>query len=480
MKNLYRTIYALVLVLSDFFAILSAFVLAYIFRVSIDPRPVVDQIPAATYLQIFLVLLPFWILIFASLNLYSPQVYRRRIVEFYKVLIGSFVGILFLIGYDFITDDPIFPARLVPVYALLLSFAIITLFRQIIWHGRKVLNRFGVGIERIMIIGTSSATKELAEQLNSPRNHEQMVVAIAGSKQTLPTDYAGFHFSHLGEALKKIDELNINTIIQAKLYADPERNREIQQAAQQRHIQYKLVLAESDMIAGKSNVELFDIFPVISISPTPLLGWGRVIKRLMDIAISIPSIIILSPFYVLIALAIKLFDPGPILFAQERMTRFNTPFKVYKFRSMQAKFSGRDPKVVFEEIGKPELWKQYQQNRAKVDDDPRTSSFGKFLRATSLDELPQLFNVLKGDMSLVGPRAIPRSELEVSFRENSPLLLSVKTGITGLAQVSGRSDIDIEERIELDLFYVRNWSVWLDFKILYLTIGTLLRREGSR
>ena len=171
-------------------------------------------------------------------------------------------------------------------------------------------------------------------------------------------------------------------------------------------------------------------------------------------------------------------DPGPIIFKQTRITRFNTTFNAYKFRTMKRRFSGRNPVEVFHEMNRTDLAEAFVKSQ-KLTDDPRISDIGRLIRRFSLDEIPQLVNVIKGDISLVGPRAVIPEELKY-YKDKSSLLLSVKTGITGLAQVSGRSNIDYYERARIDLYYVQNWSFWLDLTILFKTLRVVLNRSGVR
>jgi lipopolysaccharide/colanic/teichoic acid biosynthesis glycosyltransferase len=171
-------------------------------------------------------------------------------------------------------------------------------------------------------------------------------------------------------------------------------------------------------------------------------------------------------------------DPGPIIFRQKRITRFNNRFGAYKFRTMKRKYSGREPVEAFKLMGRNDLVAAFQKAE-KLPEDPRVSLIGRFLRRFSIDELPQLLNVIKGDISLVGPRAVIEEELKFYGRK-SPMLLSVKTGITGLAQVSGRSSLDYYERAKLDLYYVQNWSFWMDIMILIKTFRVVLGRSGVR
>lgn len=167
-----------------------------------------------------------------------------------------------------------------------------------------------------------------------------------------------------------------------------------------------------------------------------------------------------------------------MFFRQNRLTRFNNKFRVFKFHTQYPKYDGTTPEEAFAMMGKPELAIEYRKNGDALAHDPRITPVGRFLRKTSLDELPQLINVVRGDISLVGPRALIPQELS-SYKKRHTIL-AVKSGLTGLAVVSGRRDIDFEERRKLDLYYVQNWSFWLDIIILLKTIRAVIRSEGAK
>ena len=219
--------------------------------------------------------------------------------------------------------------------------------------------------------------------------------------------------------------------------------------------------------------------PVIAVHQTALVGWGRIVKRLFDLVVSSVMLIIATPILLIIAFLIKCTDfRAPVIFKQPRLTRFDTMVGIFKFRSHKQRFSGLSPEEAFKKMGRSDLIKPYRQNGDYLPGDPRISRLGNFLRRTSLDELPQLLNVIKGDISLVGPRALVPEELAQSAHKNQ--ILSVKSGLTGLAQISGRRNIDFEERRKLDLFYVQNWSFWSDIVILLKTISIVLFHRGAR
>ena len=217
---------------------------------------------------------------------------------------------------------------------------------------------------------------------------------------------------------------------------------------------------------------------MITVSQTPLVGWGAIIKRLFDFVLVVITLPLWGLILLLIGLLQKIFNPGPIFYRSKRLSQFSKPIELFKFRSMGAQYGKKDASLEFEDMGRPDLAEEYRKNH-KVNNDPRITHFGKFLRDTSLDELPQFINVLRGDLSLVGPRPILPQEVKFN-RTRTALLHSVKSGVTGLWQVSGRSELSFEERIELELYYAQNWSFWLDLRILFKTIGVVLRKTGAK
>jgi lipopolysaccharide/colanic/teichoic acid biosynthesis glycosyltransferase len=304
-------------------------------------------------------------------------------------------------------------------------------------------------------------------------------VAIAGPKSVIPPGLAVEHFSSVDTALKQIDKLKITTIIQTDLYDSADRNQRILGAAQVNHISYNFIPGEAEFYAGKNTVDVFLGYPMISVSQTPLIGWGSIAKHIFDTIVSFLLVIILSPVFLVLIVLHKIFNPSDTVFyISKRLSRFSEPINLIKFRSMDGRYGKKDAAEEFREMGREDLALEYEQNR-KVENDPRITRFGQFLRVTSLDELPQLFNVLKGDLSLVGPRPILPQEAKFA-PSRTALLHSVKSGVTGLWQVSGRSNLSFDERIELELFYAQNWSFWMDIKIMFKTVGVVFRKRGAK
>lgn len=469
MKNNASFLYGLALIFTDALALVAAFVSAYIIRVTYGASPIANPVPARTYMIILISLLPIWLLIFALMGLYNRSIYEKRFSELGRLFIGTIIGTLLIIGFDYFSNDVIFPAKLVPVYGLILTLAFLVLFRSVASIIKRELFRYNIGISNVLIVGNTVASSELVKWLANPNESGYRVVGIVGSHERLPKIK---HYKTLSEATKNCKPGSIHSIMQTELYAEAASNDEILTYAQNNHIAYRFIPGNLELFVGNMDVELFQSsIPMIAVHQTALIGWGRIAKRIFDITISLLAMVILSPLYIIISILLFLFDPGSIFFRQQRVTRYNNTFTIIKFRTLKKKFSGISPEEAFSAMGKPELIKQYRENGDQIDSDPRVSLIGRFLRKTSLDELPQLFNVIKGDISLVGPRAIVPEEIERAQAKNQ--IVSVKSGVTGFAQISGRRNISFEERRKLDLYYVQNWSFWLDIVILMKTIRVI-------
>ncbi len=474
MKSNASLLYNAFLIVGDFLALVVAFVGAYILRVTLDSRPIAAEVHAKTYLGIFLILLPFWILIFGLLGLYNSNIYEKRFVEIGRLFIGSFVGLMFVVFLNFLSLKPLFPAKLVPIYGFLLAFGLLVISRNLARLVRTSLFRYGVGITNILIIGDTKVAAELADNLHNSQQSGYRIVGLVGANHSNKHDHLRV-FSTFEEAYGAIGIDSIHSIVQTELYANPEKNNEILNFAQGNHISYRFIPGNTELFVGNLEVELFrSSIPVIAVHQTPLLGWGRILKRLFDVIVASILILITSPIMLVVSLLLLL-SGGAVFFRQVRLTRFNHKFRVFKFRTLKKVYNGLPPEEAFTKMGRSELIKQYRENGDQIPNDPRFSIIGRFLRRTSLDELPQLFNVVRGELSLVGPRALVPEEL--SQHEKRHAILSVKSGLTGLAQVSGRKNINFEERRQLDVYYVQNWSFWLDLIILAKTLRVIL--QGS-
>jgi exopolysaccharide biosynthesis polyprenyl glycosylphosphotransferase len=474
MKNNASLIYSIFLLIGDFLALVAAFAAAYIIRFRIFDDSKAATVGGENFLLAILSILPIWLLIHAFIGLYRQEIYEKRFVEIGRLLVGSVIGVMAVISYDFLTDSNLLPGRLVPLYALGLGFVFLTLFRTIARLIRHTLYRFGNSVSNVLIVGDTPVSESMALAVSDTRHTGLHVLGIVGKQHPHFKAFDSFE-----EAISKLSKSQIHGIIQTELYRDADKNNEILRHAQTHHISYRFVPGNGDLFVGNIAVELFAGLPVIAVHQTALIGWGRVLKRLFDLFVTLVGMIIAIPVMAIIAVIMFIFDPkGGIFFKQTRLTRFNREFIVYKFRTQYKKYDGTTPEQAFEMMGKPGLAKKYRENGDFLAKDPRITPVGKFLRATSLDEIPQLFNVLKGDISLVGPRALVPHELNAYEKKHS--ILSVKSGLTGLAQISGRRDINFEERRKLDVYYVQNWSFWMDISILIRTVRAVLTGSGAK
>lgn len=479
MKNNASLLYNVCLVIGDFLALIAAFVVAYILRVTLSHDPLSAPVSAHTYFFTLVGLLPFWLLIFALLGLYNFRIHEKRFSEFGRLLIGTVVGILSVISYSYLANVVIFPARLVVLYGFLLAFLLLLLFRTVARGIRHELFAFKLGVNNVLIVGDTKVTQPLISSLmNTEVTGYRIVGLVGGVKHQLgKTSYPVF--PDFETAIASLKDQPLHTIVQTELFSSTEINNEILTYAQENHIAYRFVPGNSELFVGNLDVDLFNGIPVIVVHQTALVGWGRVVKRLSDIFFGMLGLIIASPFMLVIVILQKLTDPrGQIMYRVGRLTRFGNRATIFKFRTMKQAYTNMSPEDGFKKMGRPELIKLYREGGDQLESDPRISWLGKFLRRTSLDELPQLINVVKGDISLVGPRALDPFELEKYAKKN--LILSVKSGLTGLAQISGRRDISFEERRQLDLYYVQNWSFWNDLVIMAKTISVVLFHRGAR
>ena len=477
MKRESGLFYRLCLIVGDAIAVISAFLFAYFFRTHIDSRPYYFESNPLHFTYAIVFLIPAWLLILAALGLYQKQLISQRrslSSEIPRLAAASVIGVMFIIAYDFFSQGDLFPVRIIAFYAMVLCFIMLFLMRTLVrLVHRLILINTDRASTRVIIVGNSPNTAYLINHIRDYPEDGYRVVAVVANEKYTPKDFpAKYRFSSLKKALTKVKA-------DAILQTDEKNTKYTYRQSLDYHLLYYFVPSEADLSSHLGDVELVGTTPAILVKVTPLIGNARILKRATDLIFgTVLTLLALIPMLI-IWLISKLSDPAhsPI-YTSERLSRYNKKVKIYKFRSMKAEYSGLTPEEAFIKMGRPELIKKYRENGDQIDNDPRITRLGAFLRTTSLDELPQLFNVLKGDISLVGPRALVPGELR-DYGDRS-LLLSVKSGLTGLAQVSGRRDISFEERRALDLFYIQNWSFWMDIQIIFRTIGVVLFRRGAK
>jgi exopolysaccharide biosynthesis polyprenyl glycosylphosphotransferase len=485
MRKRSELFFSVILLPLDFLALLGAFVLAFIIRVKLEGKPVAHPVPAIEFLQIILILLPVWILIFALSGLYSQSSLRGRLDEIGKVFVAVSGGVMFSILLDFLQPVSLFPSKAVPIYAYGLGLLFVLMSRTVVRGVQRWLFRYGIGVHNTLIIGSGEIAQRIAHDLNL-RGSGYRILACVDSARGASKRMAGIKlYKSFDEAQLLLGRRRaIDDIIQADSSLGQDEVLEMVNYATNHHVTYRFVANQFGLYASNAAVGNLGGVPMIEIRLTPLEGWGRVVKRVFDVLGAVIGIIVLSPLLLIMALLTKINDPaGPVLYRHRRLSRNGREVFVLKFRTMLWKYStGADrpyktAEEAFRAMGREDLVDEFKIAQ-KVESDPRVNKFGRIMRKLSLDELPQLFNVLRGDMSLVGPRPIIPAELE-HYGERSASFLALKPGITGLWQISGRSDISYEDRVKLDIYYVENWSLLLDTKILMKTVLTILGGRGA-
>lgn len=464
----------LCLIIGDAVALILSFAAAYYIRVHVDPRPYAFDSQLLDFTTTVVLLVPILLIILAVLGLYRKDVFlgRSRLPERGKLVFAAILSVAALIVYDFFRGEDLFPVRIMALTSVVLSFVFLLAERILVRFFVRMIFRKDYGTRRVIIIGNHKNTEYLADYIASTPEAGYRLAGIVANQKFIPKDLRKRQYSSLKEALKKA---RADVIFQT----DEKSTEYVYKQTVERHLLYYFVPSETALSSHFGELELVGNTPAVLVLTTPLTGGYVVIKRLFDILFSLAAIIVTIIPMAIVWLILKLtdFKHSPI-YKDERLTQYNRRFKCYKFRSMKSKYSGMTAEEAFTKMGKPELIKKYRRDGDYLKNDPRITKIGKFIRKTSIDELPQLFNILKGDISLIGPRALLPNELR-DYGDRS-LILTVKSGLTGFAQVSGRRDISFEERRALDIYYVRNWSLMLDASIFFKTIATVLKRDGAK
>ncbi len=464
----------LLLIIGDALALLLSFAMAYYIRVKIDPRPFTFESQFFEFTKTVVFLVPIMLVILAALGLYRKSIFlgKTRLPERGRLLLAAVLSVAALIVYDFFVGENLFPVRIMAVTAMLLSFVFLLLERIVMRLIVRLIFRNDYAVKRAIIIGNHKNTGYLADYISSTPEAGYRLAGIVSAKRFIPGDLKTHQYSSLKDALRKA---RADVIFQT----DEKSTEYVYRQSVLRHLEYYFVPSETALSSHFGELELIGNTPAVMVMVTPLVGGYAAIKRLFDIVFSLVAIIITAIPMLITWIVLKLSDfKHSAIYSDERLTQYNRRFKCYKFRSMKPEYSGMPAEKAFVLMGKPELVKKYRKNGDYMKNDPRITKIGRFIRRTSIDELPQLFNILKGDISLIGPRALKPEELR-SYGDRS-LLLTVKSGLTGFAQVSGRRDISFEERRALDIYYVRNWSLGLDLTIFFKTITTVLKGDGAK
>ncbi len=408
------------------------------------------------YFSALYFLVPGYLVLYYLNNMYTPKRTRRIETEITQVfasnLAGAFVFLVCIAVFK-ISD---FSRGLIGIYSAICAFLLIferLIIRWVLSH----IRRRGYNIKHILLIGYSRAAEEYISRIKANPQWGYVVRGILDDKVPRGTLYKGV------KVIGGIDNLamilpvsDLDEIAVTLSLSDYDRLEELVGMCEKSGVHTKFIPDYNSLIPNKPYTEDLNGLPVINIRYIPLTNtFNAIVKRLFDIVSSLIGIVILSPFLIIVAIIIKFTSKGPVIFKQERVGLHNKPFNMYKFRTMYVQDSDEEVKA----------W--------TIKDDPRVTKVGKFFRRTSIDELPQLFNILKGDMSVVGPRP-ERPQFVEKFREEIPRYMikhQVRPGLTGWAQINGfRGDTSIRKRIDYDIYYIENWSFGFDIKIIFLTI----------
>ncbi|MGE3062572.1 MAG: sugar transferase [bacterium] len=410
----------------------------------------------------------FQIYMFNQNGLYKEKNFLRRIRQIPILIKSSIITIFFVLFFSYLTKgNPFLERRSVIVIAVTVQTILLIFFRIFVF--RRIFHSLlkkGIGKENVLLIGDEVITERLRNSLyDFDRFRFNVTPPISSADATI-------------DVLKKaVDKRDINTMFLIEEGLSKDFIMNVIAFAKNNSIQIFLLSNMFDLAISKVDMTTFEGIPVIDLSLPSTYSLHAFSKRLFDIAGSLMLILLLSPMFMLIALMIKFDSKGPVFFRQERIGKNGKKFRMLKFRSM---FVNNDDSKHKEYVTK--LIKEGSRDSSgvfKIVDDPRITRVGRFIRKWSLDEFPQLENVFLGDMSLVGPRPPLQYEVE-NYDEWHKRRLSVRPGMTGMWQVSGRNKVGFEDMVLLDIYYVENWTIWLDLQILLKTIPVVLfKRDGS-
>jgi exopolysaccharide biosynthesis polyprenyl glycosylphosphotransferase len=385
-----------------------------------------------------------------------------------RVFVATSIGLVIIIVAIFLKREW-FSSRFIILAGWMMIVFYVVLARYVLHLIQRwlVIHR-GVGVHRLLLIGRNGKLDTIAKLIGQNKN--------LGYKIVDQIDTA-----HLKVIRQIRDEMGVDEIILCEPSVTDDEQEKLIDYCAINNIVYKYI--PTTFQTSKYEIGVLNGEPLIEVKHTPLDGWGRILKRIFDIVASILGIIITSPIMLITALAVWIDSKGPIIYKNERVGNDGRKFFVYKFRYMKWEncVTDKNPAVEAALQLERELIERQSVRKGplyKIKADPRKTSVGRFIEKYSIDELPQFFNVLFGSMSLVGPRPHQHREVE-KYMDYHRRLLTIKPGVTGMAQVSGRSDLDFEDEYKLDLYYIENWSLLLDIQICLKTAGVLFRRRRN-
>ena len=412
--------------------------------------------------------------------------YTREAIKIFKAIaVGSLLitgwAFLFRGGFafrEFSYSRGIFFLDFALALAAFLAFHLVLRFIQARIRGT------GVNLIPTLIVGTNAEAEQTVRELNDRRDLGYRVIGVVRTGDEPAPDLGAPIAGSFDDLAPLIRDLEIQEVIITDTTISSDRLFEaMMQVGRRQRVEFRFAPSLFDLLPQKTSVEQIGVLPMVRLFREPLSDLERFVKRASDILLSLVAIALLTPVWLIVSLLVKRSSRGPVMFRQERVGMDGRIFLCYKFRTMHADSDDTVHREAYRKNIEGDLAANAGDDArpvfGKVKDDSRVTSTGKWLRRSSLDELPQLFNVLKGDMSIVGPRPPIPYEVEdydIWHRKR----LDMKPGITGLWQVSGRNRLTFEEMVRTDLYYIENWSLWLDLKIIFLTLPAVWRGDGAR
>ncbi|KKW33406.1 MAG: Undecaprenyl-phosphate glucose phosphotransferase [Candidatus Uhrbacteria bacterium GW2011_GWA2_52_8d] len=462
--------FTLALVPFDYLALLAAGIAAYFSRFHpafTSIRPVIFDLTLQGYLKVVTPMVIVFVLVFTASGLYS--VTRRSIAsELSRIVLACSASMALVFAITFFSRV-LFESRWIAIAGWGLAIVFVALERLVVRALQRSLLRLEVGTHRIVIIGKTSAAEALIHEFAQKKRLGFRVVG----------HYKDFTKTLANELRKMKRDDRIDEIVLANPESSRQETLEIIAFTEQEHLGFRYCADLFTAAIGRSIIHTYAGIPVIEVQKTPLDGWGAIYKRIFDVTASLILIILASPIMLLTALFIKLDSRGPVFFARlddgslsRRVGQGGRPFTYFKFRSMRPGTHA----LRYRELADADTRKG--SPLVKIKDDPRITRVGKFIRKFSIDELPEFFLVLRGHMSLVGPRPHLPEEVD-RYKPEQRKVLTIKPGITGMAQISGRADLDFDDEVRLDTYYIEHWSPWLDLYILLKTPLVVLFGRGA-
>ena len=443
-------------VLLDAVIIVIAYVAAWYFRFKRGFFALSSwYISLTQYMKYLVLIVPVYLALYYLFQLYTPKRVQGRRLEAWHIFQANIIGLLVFILYLYLAKLTDYSRKMLLVF-FCFNVVFEVVFRNLLRYILRKYRKRGYNQKHVLLVGYSQAAEGYIDRVLSHPEWGYNIRGILDDNRTRGTEYHGIKILGTTENLSVIlPENKLDEIVITLSLAEYHKLARIVGMCEKSGVHTKFIPDYNNVIPTRPYTEDILGMPVINIRHVPLSNaFNAFLKRCVDIFGALVAIILFSPVMLVTAIIIKVTSPGPLIFKQERIGKHNHPFYMYKFRSM----------VVQEEKTEKQGW--------TTKNDPRVTPVGKFIRKTSIDELPQLFNILVGDMSLVGPRP-ERPQFVEKFKEEIPRYMikhQVRPGLTGWAQVNGyRGDTSIQKRIEYDLYYIENWTMGFDFKIIFLT-----------